>query len=115
MLAAVAACNGPVLVIGTDCPALTDVHLRGAAKSLRDGNDVILIPAEDGGYVLIGMRSAQPCVFSGIAWGTKTVLAETRTRIIEQRLMLVECPPLWDVDTEADYLRLEREYPELKL
>lgn len=115
MLAAVAACNGPVLVIGTDCPALTDVHLRGAAKSLRDGNDVILIPAEDGGYVLIGMRSAQPCVFSRIAWGTKTVLAETRTRIIEQRLMLVECPPLWDVDTEADYLRLEREYPELKL
>jgi len=115
MLAAVAACNGPVLVIGTDCPALTDVHLRGAAKSLRDGNDVILIPAEDGGYVLIGMRSAQPCVFSRIAWGTKTVLAETRTRIIEQRLMRVECPPLWDVDTEADYLRLEREYPELKL
>jgi len=115
MLAAVAACNGPVLVIGTDCPALTDVHLRGAAKSLRDGNDVILIPAEDGGYVLIGMRSAQPSVFSGIAWGTKTVLAETRTRIIEQRLMLVECPPLWDVDTEADYLRLEHEYPELKL
>jgi len=115
MLAAVAAGNGPVLVIGTDCPALTDVHLRGAAKSLRDGNDVILIPAEDGGYVLIGMRSAQPCVFSRIAWGTKTVLAETRTRIIEQRLMRVECPPLWDVDTEADYLRLEREYPELKL
>jgi len=115
MLAAVAACNGPVLVIGTDCPALTDVHLRGAAKSVRDGNDVIRIPAEDGGYVLIGMRSAQPCVFSRIAWGTKTVLAETRTRIIEQRLMLVECPPLWDVDTEADYLRLEREYPELKL
>ena len=115
MLAAVAAKNGPVLVIGTDCPALTDVHLRGAAKSLRDGNDVILIPAEDGGYVLIGMRSAQPCVFSRIAWGTKTVLAETRTRIIEQRLMRVECPPLWDVDTEADYLRLEREYPELKL
>ena len=115
MLAATAAGNGPTLVIGTDCPALTEVHLRGAANALRNGTDVILIPAEDGGYVLIGTRSAQPPLFAGIAWGTKTVLAETRTRIIAQRLILTEQPPLWDVDTEDDLARLEREYPELKL
>lgn len=115
MLAATAAGIGPTLVIGTDCPALTEVHLRGAANALRNGTDVILIPAEDGGYVLIGTRSAQPPLFAGIAWGTKTVLAETRTRIIEQRLILTEQPPLWDVDTESDLARLEREYPELKL
>ena len=104
-----------MLVIGTDCPALTEVHLRGAANALRDGTDVILIPAEDGGYVLIGTRSAQPRLFADIAWGTKTVLAETRARIIAQRLVLAEQPPLWDVDTEDDLARLEREYPELKL
>ena len=115
MLAATAASRGPTLVIGTDCPALTEVHLRGAANALRNGTDVILIPAEDGGYVLIGTRSAQPPLFAGIAWGTKTVLAETRARIIEQRLILTEQPPLWDVDTESDLARLEREYPELKL
>jgi rSAM/selenodomain-associated transferase 1 len=115
MLAATAAVSGPTLVIGTDCPALTEVHLRGAANALRNGTDVILIPAEDGGYVLIGTRSAQPPLFAGIAWGTKTVLAETRARIIEQRLILTEQPPLWDVDTESDLARLEREYPELKL
>jgi len=115
MLAATATGSGPTLVIGTDCPALTEVHLRGAANSLRNGTDVILIPAEDGGYVLIGTRSAQPPLFAGIAWGTKTVLAETRTRIIQQRLILTEQPPLWDVDTESDLARLEREYPELKL
>ena len=115
MLAATATGSGPTLVIGTDCPALTEVHLRGAANALRNGTDVILIPAEDGGYVLIGTRSAQPPLFAGIAWGTKTVLAETRTRIIEQRLILTEQPPLWDVDTENDLARLEREYPELKL
>ena len=62
-----------------------------------------------------GTRSAQPPLFAGIAWGTKTVLAETRARIIEQRLILTEQPPLWDVDTENDLARLEREYPELKL
>jgi hypothetical protein len=94
---------------------LTDVHLRGAANALREGIDVILIPAEDGGYVLIGTRTAQPALFANIAWGTKTVLAETRARIIAQRLILAERPPLWDVDTETDLARLEREFPELKL
>lgn len=115
MLAATAASNGPTLVIGTDSPALGELHLRGAANALRDGIDVILIPAEDGGYVLIGTRSAQPALFAGIAWGTKTVLADTRTRIIEERLVLAEQPPLWDVDTDSDLARLEREYPELRL
>jgi len=115
MFAATTANNGPVLVIGTDCPALTDVHLRGAANALREGIDVILIPAEDGGYVLIGTRTAQPALFANIAWATKTVLAETRARIIAQRLILAERPPLWDVDTETDLARLEREFPELKL
>ena len=115
MLAATAAGNGPVLVIGTDCPALTELHLRGAANALREGNDVVIIPAEDGGYVLIGTRTPQPAIFADIAWGTNTVLAETHARIMEQRLVLSEQPPLWDVDTEADLARLERELPELKL
>ena len=115
MLAAMAASGGPTLVIGTDCPALTAVHLRGAARALHDGAEVVLIPAEDGGYVLIGARAAHPQLFSGISWGTATVLAETRTRIIALRLALAELPPLWDVDTESDLARLEREHPELAL
>jgi uncharacterized protein len=115
MLAAVATSTGPVLVIGTDCPALTEAHLRSAAMALRDGNDVVLIPAERGGYVLLGMRKAQPRLFSNIAWGGSSVLADTRARIVEQRLILVERPPLWDVDTEIDLARLDCEFPELKL
>lgn len=115
MLAAVATSTGPVLVIGTDCPALTEAHLRSAAMALRDGNDVVLIPAERGGYVLLGMRKAQPTLFSNIGWGGSSVLADTRARIVEQRLMLIERPPLWDVDTEIDLARLERDFPEFKL
>ena len=114
-LAAVATSTGPVLVIGTDCPALTEAHLRSAAMALRDGNDVVLIPAERGGYVLLGMRKAQPTLFSNIGWGGSSVLADTRARIVEQRLMLIERPPLWDVDTEIDLARLERDFPEFKL
>ena len=115
MLAAVAGSAGPVLVIGTDCPALTDTHLRSAASALHEGNDVVLIPAENGGYVLFGMRKAQPMLFSNIPWVRSTVLADMRARIVEQRLMLVERPPLWDVDTDLDLARLEREFPALKL
>ena len=115
MLAAMAGSAGPVLVIGTDCPALTEIHLRSAATALHDGTDVVLIPAERGGYVLLGMRKVQPALFSNIAWGRSTVLAELRARIVDQRLMLVERPPLWDVETEIDLARLEREFPELKL
>ena len=110
-----AAMDGPTLVIGTDCPALTPLHLRGAARALHEGAEVVLIPAEDGGYVLIGTRTAQPGLFSGIAWGSATVLAETRTRIMARSLVLNELPPLWDVDTEDDLARLEREIPALSL
>ena len=115
MLAAAAASPGPVLLMGTDCPALTVVHLRNAASALRDDADVILIPAEDGGYVLIGTRFPQPALFADIAWGTRAVLSQTRARVIAHQLVLAEHAPLWDVDTEIDLARLEREYPELQL
>jgi rSAM/selenodomain-associated transferase 1 len=106
--------NGPTLVIGADCPALTADHLRMAAAALREA-DVVLIPAEDGGYVLIGTRAPQPALFAGVAWGTDTVLAETRARVDAQGLTAREFGPLWDVDTEEDLARMERDIPALSL
>jgi glycosyltransferase A (GT-A) superfamily protein (DUF2064 family) len=76
---------------------------------------VVLNPAEDGGYVLIGARAAYPQLFSGIAWGTSTVLTETRARIAALGLKAVELPTLWDLDTEADLARCERLFPEMAL
>lgn len=115
VLAAVTAATGPVLVIGTDCPALSPMHLRSAARSLQDGAEVTLIPAEDGGYVLIGLRAPEPSLFDRIPWGTPRVIVETRKRIIARGLMLNETPPLWTVDTEDGLARMEREIPELAL
>ncbi len=109
-----AAMNGPTLVIGTDCPAFTVEHLRAVANALRDA-DVVLIPAEDGGYVLIGARAAYPALFTGMTWGSATVLAETRARIAALGLRAVELAPLWDVDTEADLARCEHLFPEMAL
>lgn len=115
MLAAATAAQGPVLIVGTDCPALTPRHLRSAAKALQDGAEVVLIPAEDGNCVLIGLRRAEPALFAQIPWGTPKVLAEIRARIIGSRLVLNEFPPLWDVETEDDLARMLREIPELAL
>ena len=114
MLGAIAAGDGPTLVTGTDCPAFTADILRTAAETLDDA-DVVLIPAEDGGYVLIGARAVYPELFSGIAWGSATVMQETRARIANLGLKAVELAPLWDVDTEADLARFERLFPELAL
>jgi len=115
MLAAMAAANRPVLVIGTDCPTFTAEHLRAAANALHDGVAVVLTPAEDGGYVLIGERSPHSELFTGIAWGTATVMQETRARVAALGLTAIELPALWDVDTEADLARFERLFPEQAL
>lgn len=110
-----AVAKGPTLVIGTDCPALAPVHLRAAARIMNEGAQVVLIPSETGGYVLIGLRAPEPTLFQGIPWGTPKVLAETRARVIAKGLLLNELPPLWNLETEEDLTRLEREVPELSL
>jgi rSAM/selenodomain-associated transferase 1 len=115
MLAAILANDGPTLVIGSDCPAFTPECLNAGARALHDGADVVLTAAEDGGYVLIGMRIKQSQLFTNVSWGTTKVLAETRARVNALRLVSVELPPLWDVDTEDDVARMEHAYPELSL
>jgi rSAM/selenodomain-associated transferase 1 len=106
MHAAAIAANGYVLIMGTDCPALEPRHLRSAAVLLRSGTDVVLIPAEDGGYVLIGMHSPHPELFSELPWGTSRVVEETRRRIKDSGLSWQEPFILWDLDTAADIARL---------
>lgn len=113
MLAAMTAARGPVVVIGTDCPALTGDHLQHAARALQNGNDVVIAPAEDGGYVLIGVNRPLPDLMTGMTWSTPQVMADTRARIARRGLRAHELPTLWDVDTPDDLARLAREFPEL--
>ena len=106
MLTALATGQGATLVIGTDCPALTADHLRAAADALRGGSDVVVCPVEDGGYVLIGTRKAEPALFSAMPWSTAEVMAETRRRLNALGLVWQEPMTLWDVDGPADLDRL---------
>ena len=108
MLAALAAANAPALVIGTDCPALAADHLRTAAGILRSGTDAVVVPAEDGGYALIGLRAPEPALFSEMRWSTPSVMDETRRRLERLGMSWQEPVTLWDVDLPADLERLRR-------
>jgi rSAM/selenodomain-associated transferase 1 len=107
MAAAAAAAKSPggVLIIGTDCPMLTPALLREAAAALS-AHDAVLFPAEDGGYVLIGMRRFAPELFAGIEWSTERVMAQTRERLLSLGWSWNEPATLWDVDRPADFERL---------
>lgn len=99
--------HGPTLVIGTDCPALRPSHLRAAAGALVAGDDAVFYPAEDGGYVLVGLRLPQPALFTQMAWSTASVMTETRARAQAQGLRLREFAPLWDIDLPEQLARLD--------
>lgn len=98
--------DGPLLLIGTDCPALRPGHLRRAAHALVEGDDAVVCPAEDGGYVLVGLRTPQPALFDSMPWSTARVMADTRVRAQAAGLRLRELDTLWDVDVPDDLPRL---------
>jgi hypothetical protein len=112
MLAAIAGASTPAgtLVIGTDCPALTPALLRQAASALA-AHDAAVVPAEDGGYVLIGVRQAASQIFAAVDWSTGRVMAQTRARLLEMGWRWEEFPPLWDVDRGEDLERLNASFP----
>ena len=94
-----------VLLIGSDAPALSAAVLRAAAAALDDA-DAVLVPALDGGYVLVGLRRPAPALFAGVAWSTGQVMAQTRQRAAMAGLRLAVLPALADIDEPADLLHL---------
>jgi len=97
------------LLIGTDSPSLTSDDIKKAAETLAQGIDAVITPAEDGGYVLIGLRRLAPDLFSGISWGTNTVMDETRLRLRRLKWRWHEMPQRWDVDRPEDLERMRME------
>lgn len=96
--------HGRVLIIGTDCPVLTLRHLDDAQAALQT-HDAVLIPAQDGGYALIGLTRCDHRLFENIAWGGDTVLAATRERLRALKWRWHELETLWDIDRPEDYRR----------
>ena len=90
-----------VLLIGTDCIQLTATHLQQAKNSLRYF-DSILIPATDGGYVLLGLNFFHPSLFESVQWSTGTVCAETIERLKKLGRSVRNFPSLHDIDEPED-------------
>ncbi len=96
-------CTG-VVVVGTDCPDLTAEDLRAAWDGLAD-HDVVVGPAEDGGYWLLGTSAPRPGLFAGIAWSSSSVLADTLSIARSEGLSVRMLRRLNDVDTAHDWER----------
>jgi rSAM/selenodomain-associated transferase 1 len=94
------------VLIGTDCPGLSAKDLKMAFEALQHGFDAVLGPAEDGGYVLIGLRRPVPELFVNMPWGSERVLSETRVRLQALGLRFSELAEHWDVDRPEDLMRL---------
>jgi rSAM/selenodomain-associated transferase 1 len=110
MSAAIAGALGTaerVCIVGTDSPALPAAHVARAFAALDDA-EVVIGPAEDGGYWIVGARRPCPEIFAGVAWGTPSVLAETRALLDRHRVRYALADPFWDVDTPGDLERLAR-------
>ncbi|NUO80346.1 TIGR04282 family arsenosugar biosynthesis glycosyltransferase [candidate division KSB1 bacterium] len=102
-----------VLTIGTDSPSLPLAYLEEAAEKLLE-YDVVLGPAEDGGYYLIGLKVAPRELFEGIAWSTEKVLTQT-LGIIQRLGLSVHLLPQWyDVDDVAALEKLSAVLPKVK-
>lgn len=93
--------GGPVLIVGSDCAELSPAIIEEAFRQLET-HDIVIGPARDGGYYLLGMRTFTPEVFTDIAWSTAEVLQQTLARIPDGYTYFL-LPTLSDVDTEADW------------
>lgn len=103
--------DGPVVILGTDAPTLTEARIREAAAALEGDApyDAAIVGSDDGGYVLLGLRAPHEPLFRDIAWSTAAVYGQTLARAREGGLSVYEAAPHWDVDTPEDLERLREE------
>lgn len=94
-----------VVLIGCDCPEYSAQYLHQAFAQLSE-HRIVLGPAKDGGYVLIGARRVHPHLFRGITWSSDQVLAQTRSRLEHLGWNWAELTSMQDIDTHEDWLKL---------
>jgi len=89
------------VAIGADCPELDGVTVDAGLAAL-ERHDLVLAPAADGGYALVGLARPAPELFRGVAWGGAAVLEQTRARADRLGLRVALLPTLRDLDTPVD-------------
>ena len=94
------------VLVGSDCASLDAAILEQAFRALTEGQDAVIAPAEDGGYVLLGLRRLHERLFTGVPWGDPVVAALTRSRMRALGWRYLELPHQWDVDIPSDLVRI---------
>ena len=94
-----------VLLVGSDCPGMCPEDVT-AALDLLDRVDVVVGPAVDGGYYLMGLRGPETGLFTSIDWSSSRVLTQTRARAAEMGLSLALIDQRRDVDEVDDMMAL---------
>jgi uncharacterized protein len=97
------------ILIGSDSPTLPASILRAAVDAVRQGDNVVLSPAQDGGYTLIGLSKPHRRLFDDMPWSTAAVYQLTVRRALEIGLPVVSVPGWYDIDNEASLQMLEDE------
>jgi len=99
--------HSKAVIIGSDCAELHPELIEEAFRRLDD-HDLVVGPATDGGYYLLGLTAPAPSLFRQMTWSTAEVLAETLQRAARLNYTCFLLPELSDIDTEADWKRIER-------
>jgi len=97
------------ILVNSDSPTLPPSILRAAVDAVRAGNNVVLSPALDGGYTLIGVSRLHPRLYEDIPWSTSEVYPLTLQRAREIDLPVVNVPGWYDVDDARSFHMLEEE------
>jgi len=95
-----------VVLIGADCPVLDAGDIRAAFDALTS-TDAVFAPAEDGGYVLVGVSRALPALFEAMPWGTDQVMTCSLERLESLGASVALLRTVWDVDDQTDLVRYQ--------
>lgn len=97
--------NRHAVLVGSDCPVMQPDYVQRALQALAAGIDTVIGPAEDGGYVLLGLNQVRPELFADIPWSSEQVMRRTREQMVAAARRWAELETLWDIDTPEDYRR----------
>jgi len=93
------------IVIGTDAPVLNEALIGQAIERLKAGDEVVFVPAEDGGYVLVGLQKPYEFLFQDVSWGSAEVMSQSRSKLNKNGISFHELATCWDIDRLEDYQR----------
>ncbi|NOR52423.1 MAG: DUF2064 domain-containing protein [Gammaproteobacteria bacterium] len=98
-----------VVIIGSDVVSLTEMDIKNAFNALQQGYELVISPAEDGGYGLIGGSRVERDIFDGIHWGAELVYKEITDNLNRLEYNWHQLAEVWDLDQPDDLIRLSRE------